>query len=164
MPSAKRARVKIVHRDHLVVAASRRGPEAVVVDSAVHAQVAAVDSVAHVPVVAAASAAHVPVAVDSAAHQPVPEVETGARTSVLLRHRNGYAGRKRRNRNTSLADQSRNAPADASTPWTISKTTQRPRSTISRQRRTRTTRQSKSMISRRRRTRASTIRKRNTRT
>ena len=34
--------MKIVHRDHLVVAASRRGPEAVaVVDSAVHARVAA---------------------------------------------------------------------------------------------------------------------------
>jgi hypothetical protein len=162
LPSAKRAPVKIVHRDHQVAEASRRGPEAVVVDSAVHARVA-VDSAAHARV-AADSAAHVPVAVDLAAHRPVPEVETGARISVLLRHRNGCAVRRRHNRNTSLADQSRNAPAVASTPWTISKTTQRSRSTISRQRRTRTTRQSKSTILRRSRTRASTIRMRNNRT
>jgi hypothetical protein len=121
--------VKIVH-----LAASRHGPEVVVVDlaaralvaadSAVHALVVA-DSAARVPVavdsavhalVAADSAAHVPVAVDSGVHRPAPEVAIGVRTSVLQHHRNGCAVRRRRNRNTSLADQSRNAPAVASTP------------------------------------------------
>ena len=110
--------MKIVH-----LAASRHGPEAVAVglavralaaaDSAVHALVVVADSAAHVRVavdsaahalVAADSAAHVPVAVDSVVHRPDPEVAIGAQTSVLPHHRNGCAVRRRRNRNTSLAD------------------------------------------------------------
>ena len=94
--------VKIVLRRDLEVAASRHGPEAVVVDSGAHALAAAdsadlvlvaVDSAAHVPSGAEGSAVRVLVAL--VAHQLDPEGETGARTSVLQLHRNGCAARKR---------------------------------------------------------------------
>ena len=139
--------MKIVHRGHQAAADLRHAQAAEVVDSVVRVPVAA-DLAAEARAVVAASAARVPVAVDSVVHQRDQGVETEARTSVHQRHRSGCAVRRQRNRNISLADPSRNAPAGASTPWTIS----------------RTTHPLKSMMSRPRRTRASTIRMRNNRT